>query len=489
MDPGGKDFRSRTLAGVGWSAFAQVARQVLVFALGVLLARLLTPRAFGLLSMVLVFVGFADVFRDMGFRAALVQKRDVEERHESSVFWLNAALGALLTLLFVALAPAVAAFYGEPALAPLTAVIALKFFLDSLGIVQHARFTRRLDFRLLAVLELTAVGLSGALAVGLALAGFGVWSLAAQYLALAALSTALLWWAGGWRPRFTFEAAAVRELLGFSGNLLGFSVLNYASRNADNLLVGRFLGSAALGLYSRAYAVLLYPLNNISGTISRVMFPAMSSIQGDVPRVRRLYLRVVGVIALLTFPMMLGLLAVAESFVLGLFGIQWAGMIPIVRVFCLASLVQSIVTLNGTIYMALGRTDLQLRVGGTIGVLSVGAIAAGLPWGVVGVAVSYTLYSLLVVYPHLRVAGSLLGLTFGDVARHLAGIFACAAVMAVGVCGLGRALPPAWPHAPRLALLVAAGMVLYAALIHFARLPAYGDVRQLLAERLGGPGV
>lgn len=462
----------------------QLGRQGLQFVIGVILARLLSPESFGLIGMITVFSGFALIYSDMGFGSALIQKQDTNPDSYFSIFWINIGTGLALMLLFMAFSPLIARLFSQPMLAPLTVLLSTNFFIGSFKIVQDSLLRKHLEFRRLAIVNLTALAISGTAGITLALLGLGVWSLVWQSVILTGLTVILLWIVSDWRPAKRFKWTTVKELLGFSSNLLGFSSVNYWLRNIDKLLIGRFLGSAALGIYSRSYAIMLLPLTMISGTIGSVLFPALSKIQDDVPRIQRLYLRMTAVIALITFPMMLGLLVVAENFVLFVFGAQWVGMIPILQAFCIVGIVQSIGTLNGNIYLSKGRTALQFRVGGAVGLLGVVAIVLGIQWGVIGVAYAYTLFSLLVVYPSISIAVSLIDLSIIRVIKNLAGIFGCAVAMALILWGIEFLLPTDWPHWAYLAVQVPFGMASYIALIHLFRLKAYIDAKEIISEQI-----
>jgi len=265
-------------------------------------------------------------------------------------------------------------------------------------------------------------------------------------------------------------------------NLIGFSMLNYWARNADNLLIGRFIGTSALGIYSRAYSFMLFPLKMVSRTIARVMFPAFSSIQKDKPRVAKIYLRVITTIALITFPLMTGLWVVTEHLVLALFGSQWASMIPIIKIFAVIGMVQSIVSLNGNLYRSQGRTDLQFKVGLVQSILNVAAFVIGLRWGTVGVAYAYAVYSLLAAYPSISIATALVKLRFVTIVRNLIGISICTAVMGVAVWLCSLWLPGNWPHWGYLLFKVPVGLIIYTILIHSFKVKAYRDLRVLAVE-------
>lgn len=478
--------REEAVGGIAWTGAARSARLLLQFAATVVLARLLTPEDFGLVAMITVLTSFALLFGELGFSAALIQRPELSEAHRSSVFWLTLGLGALLSVAVFAAAPAVAGFYREPQLEPLTRVVAVHFLLAALKVVQVAVVTRAMRFRALGAVEVSATLAGAAVGIGAALAGHGVWSLVAQLLATTAVESAGLWLTSGWRPRARFDPAAIRELLPFSGNLVGFSTVNYWLRNADNLLIGRFVGSAGLGIYERAYQVMMLPVSQASGVLTRVMFPTLSRIQGEPERVKELYLRAVRAISLLTFPMMLGLLVVADHFVLAVFGSRWSEVTPILRILCGVGMLQSVTSTAGWLFQSQGRTDWMFRWGLVSGAVTLAAFAIGIVWGVRGVAIAYAIRSLLLAGPSFAIPGRLVGLGLPEVLRALAGTFACALAMAVALFGLRALLPPGLPPLAALSLEVAAGVALYAALAWGVGLEAWRDVREAFARYRSG---
>lgn len=476
-------FRQNVLSGLSWSVVGRGLNQIVTVGLSILLARLLSPEAFGLLGMVIIFTGFANLFNGLSLGAAIIQSDDVTEAHLSSIFWLNVGCGIGLTVLFVVAAPWIADFYGEPTLVPLTSVLALQFLIGSINSVQETLFRKAVDFRPIALISIGTTVISGAVGVGMALSGYGVWSLVGKSLTGSATGTVAYWITSSWRPSFRFDWGGTKEMLNFSLNLVGEQMLNYWVRRADDLLIGKFIGSAALGLYTKAYGLMLMPLNQVSRVISQVLFPALSEIQDDSDRVKRLYLRAARTVALITFPMMLGLLATSETVVLAVLGKQWEEMVPILRIFCVLGLAQSIGTLIGNLFKSQGRADLMLRLGVFVKLWMIGAIVIGIQWGVMGVTVCYTFASFVALYPETRFGGQLVGLTFGELLYELMGVFGCAFGMAGLVYGLGFALPPEWPHWLRLLTQVPTGAVLYWALIHTFDVQAYREMLDLLAEQ------
>jgi PST family polysaccharide transporter len=475
--------RDKTISGLGWTTTARIVQQILQFVISVLLARLLTPEAFGLVGMIFIFTGFASMFSDGGFGAALVQAESIEERHRSSVFWLNVLIGLVLTGIVILAAPWVAWFYGEPTLEPLTVVIAFQFIIGALSNVHTSLFRREMDFKKITIVQILAKIVSGIVGIALALSGYGVWSLVWQGLMSSAANVASVWTISSWRPQFLFRKNAIQELLRFSGNLLGFNLVNYWTRSADDLLIGKFVGSAGLGIYTKAYGLMLLPVRQITSVISDVMFPALSRIQNDIDRVRRVYLRANRIIGFVTIPMMCGLMAVAHPFVLALFGPKWEAVVPVLQILCFVGVKQPVGSTTGWIYQSQGRTDWMFRWNVVVSTVTILSFVIGVQWGVIGVATAYAIRSYVVWYHGISIPGRLIDMTFGDFVQNLAGIFACAVVMAGAVYALGLALPPEWPHWLHLLTQVPAGVVIYWALVHSFGVQAYRETFDLLVEQ------
>lgn len=477
--------KQQVLSGVLWSSLARMSQQVMQFGLSIVLARLLLPEDFGTIGMVMVFVGFAGLFVDAGFGSALIQREELTNRHIHSVFWLNILIGGGMTLLFFVSAPLIAAFYQNPMLTDLTRALAFSFILSTAGMVPAALLQRNLQFNLLARISLLATSLSGLLGVGFALAGGGVWSLVVLSLGGTLFTSGLNWWASGWRPQLLLARDAIRDLWAFTANLFGFNFINYWARNADNLLIGRMFGAAALGNYSRAYTLMLLPITQVISVISSVMFPALSSIQSDRPRVKRIYLRSIGLISLLTFPMMTGLLVVAEPFVLTVYGNEWVGVIPVIRILALVGIAQSLTNPTGWLYLSQGRTDWMFWWGvGGAGTLIV-SILLGVSLGSVNtVATCYAIANILLLYPGIAIPGRLIDLRFLTVARTISGPLLGSAIMGSLVWLLLSQLPEYWLPWQQLILLTFCGIAIYGLLVKFLNIEPWQDFSQLVDERI-----
>jgi PST family polysaccharide transporter len=455
------ELRRTATVGLRWSAVGQLGRQGLTLVTTVLLSRLLGPESFGLMSMAVVVLGFLELFRDLGSGAAVVQRRELDPPLLSTLFWLNLAAGIVCAALLVAVAPLAALAFREPLIVPLLQALAVGFVIGGLGVVQQALLQRAVAFRAIAGVELTAALCGALVALALALRGAGVWSLVAQSLVTTLVATPLYSLLSGFRPRLRFEPAALRGVAGFSGGLVGYNLVNYLARNADNLLIGRFLGPGSLGLYSLTYKLMLFPVQLLAQIAARVLFPVLSRVEDD-QRFRRIYLELCAVIALVAAPVYVAMGAMSEPLTLALLGPEWAGAAPLLAILAPVGLFQALANPTGLIYQARGRTDLLLAWGLGSSAVMVASFAIGLPWGVNGVAAAYALSMIALAYPVFKLPFRLIELSVADLLRTLVPCLICAAAMLALLLGARLALA-GLPPAPLLALVLPAGALFYLA--------------------------
>lgn len=455
--------RESVVTGVKWTSVSTMGRRVLALLANVAFARLLDPADFGVVAMAGVLLGFLDIFKDLGTGTALVREKNLRDELLSSVFWLNLAFGIGITVLVMALSPLVAAFYHEPRVQPVVMVMAVSFLLSSLSIVHASILTRQMAFARLAKVELAASVLSYVVGIGAAVMGQGLWSLVYQVVTNTALSTLFIWSVSAWRPKTVFLWAEVRTIMSYSLNLAGYNIFYYFAQNVDNLLIGRFLGSEALGLYDLAYKLMTFPMQAISAVFSRVMTPYYAHAQDDLPRFRQAFLRVAVAIGFVTFPLMFGLLAVRTNFVFAVFGPNWAPVITLLALFAPLAAIRSVLTTTGSIYVAKGRADLQLRWGVVSNLIVFAGLWIGLRWGIVGVAAGFTFTSLLLMYPNFAIPFALIGLRMRDLLAALRPSIVCTALMFAVIAALDFALGQRLGHGAALWLEVAAGVASYTA--------------------------
>ncbi len=471
------------LSGIRWSSLSTYGQHALLLLTTAALSRLLHPADFGLLSMAMVATRLPATFRDLGTGSAVIQHREPSDEMLSTLFWIHMSFAATTAALVWAAAPAVARFYGEPAVSGIVRVLSLTLLCWGPRVLQQSLLERSLQFAPLARAEFIAAVFGSAAAIGLALCGGGVWSLAAQPIVSGGVASALIWSASKWRPRLLFRWGAVREVARYSLNLTAFNAINFASRNADNVIIGRALGAEALGYYNLAYTLMLYPLMSVSVVIGRAAFPVYARMQHDIPRLRRTFLLVAETVALASFPMLLGLMALCRPFILAVFGQTWIPAVPLILILAPLGMVQSILTMNGAIYRATGRMGRQLALESGLTVLVVASFFAGLRWGIVGVTAAYAATSLILAPLSGAAAYNLLGLPLREVAFVLRRPLAAGLFMAALLLPLRHGLPASIGPLATLALLVPAGVGIYLWAARRLLGPRWDEILKLLLPR------
>lgn len=453
--------RRTALEGVLWTASSQIARQILQVGLTAVLARCIAPSDFGLIGMTAVTLACIAPLNELGLGAALVQRKEITPGHPAAVFWFQVGAAAIAAGVLSLAAPAVASFFHRDDLVGLLRIMCWSLPLGAAAAAPQALLLRSLRFGSVAVIEALSLAGAGAVAVGLALAGWGVWALVAQAICGAAVTAALLLWTARFNPLARSSRPRpihVRELAHFSAPLTGSQILNFASRNVDNILIGKFLGAEALGYYGMAYRVMMYPLQRVSGVVGRISFPAFSTMQDDVPRIRKAYLKTVQCISIVTFPMMAAVMVTAPELTRTVFGPAWGPAAPLIAVLSLAGMCGSVGTTVGAIFLARGRTDLMLRWEIIASLTYIAAFVTGLRWGVMGVAVCYTGAAVILWPISHRWANRLIDLRMSEFFRALAPPAAFAAALALALAALRFAWRPSNSAAQPLFLLACAAV-------------------------------
>lgn len=470
---------------LGWAGISRVVLIVLQVIVTAVLARLLSPQDFGLLGMATVFTGFLQLFNDVGFGKALIQFDGVDHILIESCLWANLGVGIGLTLLAIFLSPVIGWFYHSPEVAPLLIALGFNFPIVGLGIVQLALLERQLDYRKVATIELGSTILAAVLVVGAAWAGLGVWSLVIQIVGQSLTQTVLAWHVIGFVPDFVFSWSRLRGVIGFSSNLTAFNVVNYFARNADYLLIGRFLGGEALGLYTMAYNLMLFPSLAITRVFGRVLFPVLSRAREDMPRFRRIYLQACLGTALVTFPMMVGLFGVSQEFVSAGLGLKWTPIIPVVRLLAWVGLVQSIAALNGAVYLSLGKLRLRFWIGLVLSTFSVAGIIVGVSFGnILTIAIGYTVASVVALPIVFLVPLKLMHLSVRTFVKSLLPILLCSLIMLISILVIRHILSN-WVPWACLAVETGVGVLVYVLAVRALLGDALMGILETVKEALG----
>jgi len=451
------------IKGIFWIGSGQVIKQIVGILTYVLLVRLLTSDDFGVMSMVMVFVGFSMLFVEFGIGTAIVHRQDLSEIALCSAFWINLGAATVLALLLAAASPIIAWVYHKPELSPFLVALSLTLLLSGLQVIPKALLQRKLHFYPIARAEVIASTTAASCTIFLAWQGFGVWSLVAQPLVGNAMLLVMYGIGASWFPRFVFNWPEVKSYIHYSSDVFATNVLDYLNRNADDFIIGKFIGSSQLGYYALSYQIMLYPLQQVSFIIVRVLFPSLSQLQNDIPRFRNMYLKAIATISLITFPMMFGLFSLAEDFITVVFGKDWLDMLDVLRIFCVLGMSQSVATTLGTIYLSTGNTRLMFKLNMVSTPIFIVGFLAGVPWGIAGVATSCTVISMVMYTVSIFIAFRIVGMPVLDFFRVLSRPFFISLAMAIAVALCEKFFISAYTDVPawRLSSGIVIGALLY----------------------------
>jgi O-antigen/teichoic acid export membrane protein len=395
------DLKGRTTRGGAVTLVSQGFKFVIGMVGGIVLARLLTPQDYGLVGMVAIVMNFVSMFQYFGLSTATIQWDKLNHRQVSTLFWVNLALSLAITLVTIASAPLLAWFYHEPRLLWLTVAYAFTITLSGLGIQHEAILNRQMRFTAIAVIEIASIVLG--LVAGLVAAwnGAGYWALVINTSVMFLGTIVGVWAACRWRPGLPVRGSGVRSMLMYGGNLTGFNITSFFSRNLDNALIGKFWGPAQLGLYAKAYQLLLLPMQHINAPFAAVAVPALSRLVDSPERYRNAYFSILGKIAMITMPLVVFMVGTSDWLVLFLLGPQWSQTGRLFMILGIAAFIQPVTKTCWWLFSTQGRTRDLFHWGLLSGAIAILSILGGLPWGVVGVAASYSLVDLCVSTPIL----------------------------------------------------------------------------------------
>jgi len=396
-----KDLKQKTIQGGLARLFAQGANFALRVGSLMILARLLGPEDYGLVGMVAAFTGALSLFRDFGLSSAAVQRATVTEEELSTLFWINVLVGALLTLLTVAMAPAVASFCHQPRLIAVTAVMGLGFLFNAAGIQHSVLLQRQMRFTIMAAISTVSLAVGTAVAITGAKAGYGYWALVAMTVTSPLISTIGFWLAAAWVPGRPRRRAGIRSMVHFGGLLTLNSLLAYLAYNTEKILIGRYWGADAIGTYGRAYQLINIPTDNLNSAVGEVAFSALSRLQDDLTRLKSYFLKGYSLVLGLTIPVTMACALFPDDLIHVLLGPKWGEAVPIFRLLAPTILIFAIINPLGWLLFSLGLVKRSLRITLVFAPLIIVGYGMGLPHGPKGVAFAYSALMTLWVIPHI----------------------------------------------------------------------------------------
>lgn len=381
---------------------AQAACLVLNIISMAILARILTPADFGLIAMTTAVTGVVTIFKDGGLSTATIQRENISHTQVSNLFWINVLLSLLLALIIALTAPAIAWFYGDARIKGITLAIAAVFFISGIAVQHQALLQREMCFTQIAKLRVISMVFGIASAIITAFAGFGYWALVIQIATSEVATATLSWWYCRWLPSKPKLGQGTLSMLRVGGHVTVLGFFNFLGRNADNVLVGHAWGSQAVGSYSKAYGLLMLPIQQISAPIASVAMPALSRLQNNPSEFRSFFRKTLTLLCLTSFPVIAWIIICRNEIVHVLLGYKWLDAAPIFLALSLSAFCQPVGNISSLLYLSLGRTSRMLRWGIIGNIWIVAGILIGLPWGVKGIALGYSFSILLMMFPLMK---------------------------------------------------------------------------------------
>ncbi|OTG88655.1 lipopolysaccharide biosynthesis protein [Acinetobacter sp. ANC 3813] len=380
---------------------AQLIKIALQLASIIILSRLLSPDDFGLIAMVVVITSFMQLFRDMGLSTASIQKGDLTYDQTNALFWLNVAVGGLLTIITMLCAPLISWFYERPELQAVLMVLSSTFLISSAGAQHSALMQRELRFKPKVLADIAGAVATLVVSIVMAICGYGFWALAWGTVIGAIITTVMYFFGSKFRPSRPKKTEGMRELIGFGANVTIFELVNYFHRNLDNILIGKVWGAVTLGLYSRGYQMMMLPIASLRQPINSVAYPVLSKLQNEPIAFRAYYQKIATLLAFLSMPLMAFLVVNASNVVTVAMGKGWEQLVPIFVLLGISGFIQPVGTLRGLVLLSLGKSRLYVLWGVVNAIVVSIAFIIGVRWSAEGVAAAYAIANYLLIYPSL----------------------------------------------------------------------------------------
>ncbi len=390
--------KEQAVKGTGWSAIERFATQGISFIIQLILARLLMPEDYGVIAMLAIFLQIAQVFIDSGFANALIRKLDCTDADYSTVFYYNLIVAFLIYSLFFYTAPLVSKFYNVSILTDVMRVISVTLIINALCIVQRTKLVKRIDFKTQAEISIVAVLISGCIGILLAYNGYGVWSLCLQSIFNSLFQFLLLSFFVRWLPKLVFSRQSFNEMFNYGSKILGASLISVIYSNLYTIVIGKRFASETLGYYSRADQFVRFPSTNITAIISKVSLPVLSLIQNEDEKLSFAYRKIIKYTSFVLFPLMVGLMVVADPFIRVLLSEKWLGTVPIMQILCLGFMIDHLSALNLNLLYVKGRTDLVLKLEIYKKIIAISVLLVTLPFGIYIMCCGKVFYDFLAVF-------------------------------------------------------------------------------------------
>ena len=428
--------RMSIISGLVWKFAERIGAQSVSFIVSIVLARLLCPEDYGLISLITIFLAVSGVFIQSGFGTALIQKKDADNIDFSTVFYFNILMSLIFYFLLYIISPYIAKFYNEPTLTTIVRVMSISLIISAVNNVQCAYVSKTMQFRRFFYSTLVGTILSGFVGVAMAYMGFGVWAIVAQQLFNTLVDTIVLWFTVKWRPQLVFSIERLKGLFSFGWKLLASGLLDTLYNNIYGLLIGKIYNPSLLGLYNRGYGFPNLIVSNINGPIQSVLLPALSEEQDNKERLKAMVRRSIVTSSFIIYPMMVGMAAIAKPMVTILLGEKWLGCVFFLQISCITLAFWPIHTANLQAINAVGRSDIFLKLEIIKKILGISVLVISIPFGinvmVIGRAFTSLIGTIINAFPNKK----LLGYSFVEQWKDLIPSFILSLVMGLMVMSI-----------------------------------------------------
>jgi teichuronic acid exporter len=476
--------KQKTISGLFWSLIDSVANQGIQFVFGIILARILSPKEFGLIGMLAIFIAISQSIIDSGFTQALIRKKSCTQTDYSTVFFFNLFVGLLLYFILFVFASTISSFFNEPVLKSVLRVLGLSLIFNSLSIIQKARLAKEINFKLQTRISITASVASGIVALIMAYKGFGVWSLVSLTLVRFFLNSLLLWVWGKWQPVWEFSVISFRELFSFGSRLLVSGLIDTIYQNVYYLVIGKYFSSTELGYYTRADQFNALPSQNLQGIISRVSYPVLVTIRDDLVQLKSAFKKLIRSTMLISFVLMIGMAVVAKPMIIVLIGEKWIPAVEYLQMLCFVGMFYPLHALNLNMLQVQGRSDLFLRLEVIKKSIAVPVIIIGVFYGIKAMILGMFINTLIAYYLNSYWSGKFIGYSFSEQLKDILPAFLLALVVNGFVFLIGILIDV--PPVILLFLQILSGGILTFSFCELFKFKDYLYLKTILTEKLIG---
>lgn len=471
------EIKNKAIKGVGWSFADNILNQGITFLVGLVLARLLTPEEYGLIGIVLIFIAIFNSIVDSGFSNALIRKNDATDKDYNTVFFTNLVLSLVLFLLLLYIAPFIAKFFSQPKLLLLTRVMALIIIINAFAIIQRTILVKKLDFRTQTKVSLIASLISGIIGIGMAMYGFGVWSLVAQQISRQFINSLFLWIYAKWYPKMQFSYNSFLELFGFGWKLLISGLIDTVWKEIYQVVIGKCYSTYTLGQYTRAQQFGSIFSSNLTTVVQRVSYPVLSEIREDKSRLKNAYKRIIKVTMLVTFCCMLGLAAIARPLIVALIGPQWLPAVPFLQIICFQMMLYPLHAINLNMLQVQGRSDLFLKLEIIKKIIAVGPLLLGIFMDIYWMLWGSVLTGIFAYYLNAFYSGRFLNYNIEEQIKDILPSFLVSAFMAIAIWGISYL---SFPPVLLLLLQILTGFLMIVVICEIFKVDSYIEIKEII---------